>query len=177
MRRRRLQLAALIAVAGLLGVVAAAVAGGGSRDGREQLIGYQEVPAVSTTGHGSLRATVRNDSIQDRLRYSDIEAPVQQAHIHLGAEHTNGGISVFFCTNLGNGPAGTQPCPPGPAGEVSGTLTAADVVGPGAQGIAPGEFSELVRAIRAGVTYANIHSEKFPSGEVRGQIDRDEHDD
>jgi hypothetical protein len=43
----------------------------------------------------------------------------------------------------------------------------------------PGEptaFAELVRAIRAGYAYANLHTTRFPSGEIRGQInDRDEH--
>ena len=34
----------------------------------------------------------------------------------------NGGISVFLCTNLGNGPAGTQACPQ--EGTVTGTFTA-----------------------------------------------------
>jgi len=29
---------------------------------------------------------------------------------------------------------------------------------------------ELVAAIRAGVTYANIHNGLFPTGEIRGQI-------
>jgi hypothetical protein len=170
-------LAALVAVTGLLAVVAAAAAGGGGNV-REELIGYQEVPAVSTTGHGSLRATVRSDRIEYRLRYSDLESPAQQAHIHLGDDHTNGGISVFFCSNLGNGPAGTEPCPPGTDGadEVSGEFTAADVIGPSGQGITAGEFDELVRAIRAGVTYANVHSTQFPGGEIRGNIDRDRDD-
>ena len=45
------------------------------------------------------------------------------------------------------------------------------MIGPANQGIAAGEFDELVRAIRAGVTYANVHSEKFPGGEIRGQIE------
>jgi hypothetical protein len=43
-------------------------------------------------------------------------------------------------------------------------------VGPAAQGIAAGEFAELVRAIKAGATYVNVHSSLFPTGEIRGQI-------
>jgi hypothetical protein len=44
------------------------------------------------------------------------------------------------------------------------------VIGPDAQGIAPGEFAELVRAMRAGVTYANVHTTTHGGGEIRGQI-------
>jgi len=56
------------------------------------------------------------------------------------------------------------------AGLVTGTITPADVIGPTAQGIAPGEWNELVAAIRAGVAYANVHSTTQPAGEIRGQI-------
>jgi hypothetical protein len=48
------------------------------------------------------------------------------------------------------------------------------------QGIAAGDFAELVRAIRAGKAYVNVHSSVFPGGEIRGQLDRGkehEHDD
>ena len=49
------------------------------------------------------------------------------------------------------------------------------MIGPTAQGIQPGEFDKLVAAIRAGVTYANIHNAIFMGGEIRGQInDSDE---
>ena len=38
------------------------------------------------------------------------------------------------------------------------------------QGIDTGEYQELVRAIDAGKTYANIHSTKWPGGEIRAQL-------
>ena len=75
---------------------------------------------------------------------------MQQAHIHFGGPRQSGGISVFLCTNLGNGPVGTQACPAPPA-TVTGTIRPADVIGPTAQGIAAGEFAELIDAIRHGV--------------------------
>ena len=80
---------------------------------------------------------------------------------------------MFFCTNLGNGPAGTQACPPAPA-TVSGTIRPADVIGPVGQGITAGEFDELVSAIRAGKTYANVHTTERPGGEIRAQLELDD---
>ena len=135
------------------------------------LVGYEEVPAVSTVAGGELRARISNDdsSISYELSYSDLEGSVTQAHIHLGQPGVNGGVSVFLCSNVG-GPPGVQPCPTPPA-TITGTLTAADVVGPAGQGIAAGEFDELIRAIRARATYVNVHSTKWPGGEVRSQID------
>ncbi|MFN3565295.1 MAG: CHRD domain-containing protein, partial [Burkholderiaceae bacterium] len=63
---------------------------------------------------------------------------------------------------------------PVPGGSVSGVLTASSVVGPGGQLIAAGELAELIAAIRAGVTYVNVHSTAasggVPAGEIRGQI-------
>lgn len=144
------------------------------------MTGFEEVPAVSTTGGGEVTAEINRagTEIHYTLRYRNLEGTVQQSHIHFGQEGVNGGIVVFLCSNLGNGPAGTQPCPAPPA-TVTGTLTAADVSAVPAsaqavtQGIAKGEFDELVRAMRAGVTYANVHSTTWPGGEIRGQFDRE----
>lgn len=36
---------------------------------------------------------------------------------------------------------------------------------------AAGEFDEVIAIMRAGVSYANVHTAQFPGGEVRGQID------
>jgi hypothetical protein len=145
----------------------------------EFLVGYNEVPSVSTTGNGEFNARISNDGsrIDWELSYSDLQGAVQQAHIHIGNKGVNGGISVFLCTNLGNGPAGTQPCPAPPA-TISGTIVAADVspnipatAAARTQGLGTGEIDELIAAIRAGATYVNIHSTTWPGGEVRSQID------
>jgi CHRD domain len=174
----RVKLAAAVgATAALAIAVTTAVAGDGDQL-KTRLTGFEEVPVNSTVARGDFRAQLRvsQSEIQYRLRYSDLEGTVQQAHIHLGQRSVNGGIAVFLCSNLGNGPAGTPACPPAPA-TVEGTIRPQDIVGPSMQGLEPGEFDELVRAIRAGVTYANVHSSKFPNGEIRGQISSDDGDD
>jgi hypothetical protein len=171
MRTKRLQLTGTVAVLAIAGVVTTTALAGGDKELRTRLTGFQEVPAVSTDASGKFRAKLRTSSqeIEYRLSYADLTGGVRQAHIHLGQPAVNGGISVFLCSNLGNGPAGTQACPPAPA-TITGTIRPADVVGPADQGIDPMQFDELVRAIRAGVTYANVHSGTFPNGEIRGQL-------
>ena len=156
----------------LLGLTAAA--GLASAQGqlmyRADLVGYEEVPALSSPGRGTIRVAVAPDgsSLTYDIEYSGIPTTVLQSHIHFGQMSVNGGIMVFLCSNLGNGPAGTQACPQ--EGRVTGTLVAGDVVGPNAQGIAPGEFAEVLAALRAGHAYANVHSQERPGGEIRGQL-------
>ena len=145
---------------------------------RNYLSGYEEVPAVSTTANGEFKGRISRDEseIEWELSYSDLEGDVQQSHIHVAQAGVNGGISVFLCTNLGNGPAGTQPCPPSPA-TIAGTIRAADV-SPNIpatqaarnQGLGTGEMDELIAALRAGATYVNVHSTTWPGGEVRSQL-------
>lgn len=136
-----------------------------------ELDGYQENPSVSTGAGGRFEAKVdaRKGQIDYELDYDGLEGAVLQAHLHVARARVNGGVSVFLCTNLGNGPAGTQPCPASPGG-VSGTITAADVIGPATQGISAGDFAELVDAIEAGAVYVNVHSDLHPGGEIRGQV-------
>jgi hypothetical protein len=170
MRVTHIALSAVLGVM-LVGVSAATARSGGDDEARTRLIGYEEVPAISSDGMGRFQAEIDRSSIRYVLRYDGLE-DVQQAHIHFGQKSVAGGISVFLCTNLGNGPTGTPTCPE--SGQVSGMLSAASVVGPTAQGIDPGELSELIDAIDAGIAYVNVHTAKFPSGEIRGQLDGDD---
>jgi hypothetical protein len=166
---KKLAIAVSVSLLALLPFVGLQASGDGGGDNkssfRAQLIGYSEVPSVSTEASGRFTARIdrRAEEITYRLQFEDLEAPVLFAHIHLGQKDVNGGVSAFLC-----GGGGTDPCPQ--EGVVTGVIEPADVVGPGGQGIAAGEFDELVDAMRARVTYANVHSEMFPGGEIRGQI-------
>jgi hypothetical protein len=157
----------------LLGLLIAAGAAyaDGPRVLRATLSGDHEVPPVSTDASGELRLIIFPDrsTIQWELSYSGLRADATQAHIHFGQPAVNGGISVFFCSNLPNPPAGTQACP-ARAASLSGAFTVQSVIGPAAQGIAAGDLDALVEAVRSRLTYANVHSTLFPTGEIRGQI-------
>jgi hypothetical protein len=167
-----------VAAAGTVGVNAVANASDNSASLRERLSGYQETPALSTPGIGEFRASINKNAseITYRLTFTGLESDVTQSHIHFENKTNMGPIVVFLCSNLGNGPAGTQACPAA-GGTITGTIRPADVGnGAAAQGLAAGEFDELVRAIRAGATYVNVHSVNRPAGEIRAQLE-DSHDD
>ena len=136
---------------------------------KAKLTGFQETPAISTTGNGRFTAKLSADetSLTFSLTYSGLSGgDAAAAHIHLGQKGVAGGVSVFLC-------GGAKPACPGTSGTVTGTRSTADVIGPSGQGIAAGEFAELVAAMRAGVTYVNVHNAMFPGGEIRGQISGD----
>lgn len=181
MRTRKVFVSALVLLA-----CSAVALGFGIKHMRAFLTGYQEVPAVSTTGDGEFRARISDDetSIQYELTYKELQGTVLQSHIHFGQPGVNGGIVVWLCGNQSttppvNPPTGVQPCPAPPA-TITGTITAANVIcagctptNPIGQGIAAGEFDELLAAIRAGATYVNVHTNLWPGGEIRSQIDND----
>jgi hypothetical protein len=138
--------------------------------------------AIFSPGRATLELELNraDQTLSFVLKYSGLSAAVTQAHIHFGKVHMAGGVMVFFCSNLASAPAGTQPCPAN-GGTVTGTLSAANVLGPAAQGVPAGDFQAIVDALESGTTYANVHSTAFPAGEVRGEIRRGfnfgEHDD
>jgi hypothetical protein len=171
-------------IAGAIAVLAIgsyATADSGKKDvSTGPMTGYLEgAPGgpVSSSATGSFQATINDaaDEVHFVLTYSGLEGDVRQAHIHFGQRSVNGGISLWLCETAANPrPVGSPDVPDCPQfGTIEFTLGADHVVGPAGQGIAAGEFEEIVAAIRAGRAYANVHSSKFPGGEVRGQINDD----
>jgi hypothetical protein len=178
---------AVTLVLSVVGLVALTTPAPALADERIQarLRSFAEVPALSSAATGEFRGKISKDqgAIEYELSYEGLEGTVTQAHIHVAQSGVTGGISVWLCQSTTNpAPASvaaiTPTCPP--SGKVGGMLTEANVIGPVAQGIAPDEsdrFAELLRAIRGGVAYANVHSKdaggvptNFNGGEIRGQL-------
>jgi hypothetical protein len=137
------------------------------------LIGFQEVPAVSTVASGEFHATISEDeqSIDYELTYSGLQGTVTQGHIHVAQLSVNGSIVVWLCdTETTPGPAGTQTCPQ--SGTITGVITPANVVAGAttSQQLMAGNLAAVIEAIRARVAYANVHTDLSPGGEIRGQI-------
>jgi len=169
--RKRTGLILAVALAGALALTALASYGTAALGKKGELkarkmSSYLEVPSVSTTARGTIEVKINNNStIEYKLTYSGLSSNALFAHIHFAQPSVNGAVVAFLCGG------GGKPACPATAGSVSGTIGAADVTAmAAAQGIAAGEIGELIAAMKAGFTYANVHSTNFGSGELRGQI-------
>lgn len=157
-------------VAGLLLVVAVAQA----ETVQATLTGKEEVPVVATVAGGEFRGFINrgDQSIDYELTYSELQGTVTQGHIHIAQPSVNGSIVVWLCQTATNvDPTGLAPqCPQ--EGTVSGTITAANVIAGSMAGqqLTAGDLAEVIRAIRAGNAYVNIHTNLSGGGEIRGQL-------
>ena len=163
---------------------------------RIDLTGFNEVhpPALGigsifSTGSGRLTLKINKQirSIDYELTYAFPDAAatpivgaqfVNQAHFHFGQRHTAGGINVWLCQSADNpapAAAATTPMCPSPSGTVTGSITPAMVLALTAQGFPAGEagFDALIAALETGAIYANVHTDRFPPGEIRGQVGDD----
>src|SRR5215471_18955925 len=135
---------------------------------RATLLGANEVPPISTTATAEFSATILQDgSIPFTLTFDGLAANAAVSHIHFAPTKVAGGVMIFLCGG-GNQPA----CPAATSGTVEGTITAANVTGPSAQGITAGDLISALEAVRDGLSYANMHTTNFPGGEIRGNVSR-----
>ena len=161
---------------------------------KTKLTGFHEVHpptlgigAIFSTGSGELELQIdwRNREIRYKLTYEFPDAAatpivgtqfVNQAHFHFGQEHTTGSITVWLCQSADNpapaAVAAATPVCPSPSGSVEDSILEDKVLGITAQGLPGGEngFDALLKALQAGAIYANVHTDRFPPGEIRGQV-------
>lgn len=186
--------APIVTAVGLFALMVPAT--GTARDDRRlqiQLSGFQEVippnlglGAIFSTGSGrvTLKIDKQNREIDYELTYDFPDAAatpvvgaqfVNQAHLHFGQKHTTGGINVWLCQSADNpapAVASATPMCPSSSGTVTGTIQPAQVLALAGQGFPAGEdgFDALLEALQSDAIYANVHTDRFPSGEIRGQV-------
>jgi hypothetical protein len=108
-----------------------------------------------------------DSNITFSLSFSDLSSPLAVAQLHFAPTKVAGGVMIFLC-----GGGGQPACPAATSGSITGTFTAANVVGPLTQGITAGDLDSALEAVRADLAYANMHTSNFPGGEIRGQVRR-----
>jgi hypothetical protein len=146
---------------------ASARLGGGSY--KAHLTGDQEVPSnplappvvTNATGQINLKLSADGTELYYKLIVANIES-VRFAHLHQAAVGANGPVVVDLFMPM---PLIPVISPQGVLAE--GVITAASLKGP----LAGKTLADLVAAIEAGNIYANVHSIKYPGGELRGQVD------
>jgi hypothetical protein len=182
MMKARIGLRWLVAVAFLTTVVGLVAADKDQGTVRTRLTGLEETTAtINSPGSGEFTATISEDGTMIKYveTYRDLSSAITQSHIHFGRPGLSGQVVLFLCTNLTPpvGPPMPQACPLSSPATITGTLTEADVIASpvvGGQGIDPGAagFAEMVKAIRTGSAYVNVHTTNHPSGEIRGRLGR-----
>ena len=174
--KTNLKCATGLALAALAFEMGAPAAWATDRDSLEtRLRSFNEVPAVVSPAQGRFKAWADGTSgtVNYELSYSGLEGNVVMAHIHIGQRGVNGGIMVWLCGTATNpGPAGTPLCPA--SGGVTGSISSANILAVAAQGVAANDFAKFTAAVRAGVAYVNVHSTRYPAGELRGQLRADD---
>lgn len=129
MLKRCLKLTLLLTLLGLLPAAAQAQ----ERKFKATLVSYEEVPALSNTGAGTFNMLIdfSDTSFDYELTFSGVSGTgATQAHIHIGQKGVNGGIMVFFCSNLPAPLPGRRPAPrTEPSAEQSRQPTLSDPLG------------------------------------------------
>lgn len=174
----RVKLARLLTIVGIVGLVTtlAASADESALNMRARLSGFNEVPPKATMGSGTFKAKASGGKIEFTLTYSGLTTPAFMAHFHFAERGVNGGIFIWLC-----GPPGSpahKVCPPGTTAPatVTGTITKADIQAVPDQNITAMDMATALDIVEAGDAYINVHSMKFPAGEIRGQVSPGESD-
>lgn len=156
----------VLAVVALMALAATASAAppDGPKVFQAKLSGAEEVPANDSDAHGIAMFRLSRDgtAIEYKLVVNNLEDTLM-AHIHIAPAGVNGPVAVWLYPESGPPPQLIDGFFSGKLAE--GTITEEDIV------LAGVTFEDLLEALRTGGAYVNVHTEEFPGGEIRGQID------
>jgi hypothetical protein len=127
---------------------------------KAKLTGKDEVPAKETkaTGEADFKLSKDGKEITYVLKVKDLEN-AKAAHIHKGKPGEEGPVVA----GLFGGPKKEGAF----SGELAkGAITEKELVGP----LAGKTIKDLVELIKSGDAYVNVHTDKYPGGEIRGEI-------
>lgn len=155
-----LPLVSMLAVAGFAGSVFAAHEG---QEFMAELTPEQETKDVESTATGDAHIEFSEDgmSLEYTVNAEDLTNTLA-GHLHSGAVGEDGPVELLLFNNEE---------PMDYNGEVAtGTLTEADLAG-------DMSWEEFTKALVAGDVYVNLHTEQYPDGEIRGQVEMAEEGD
>ena len=129
------------------------------------LSGKDEVPPTESNSTGTAKFQVNQNKDNESqvsfwVNITGIKK-VSQAHIHNGTAGENGDIVA----TLSKGKSAKGDDRPPQIG-FAGNITKDDLQGP----LKGKEISDLVTLMSDGGAYANVHTDKYPKGAIRGQI-------
>jgi hypothetical protein len=114
-------------------------------------------PTTPPNAAGSATLTLNGTTVNYTITYDGLSGKPNVGHIHVGAVGVAGPVVVPF-TGL----------PLTASGTFTGSFTAANIMPQTTPAIST--LDDLLAQMRAGNTYANLHTDLNPGGEIRGQI-------
>lgn len=144
----------------LLAICLASTSIAAEKSFKATLSGSKVVPAVKTMakGEATFKLSKNGNELSYKVKVSDIEN-ITAAHIHMGKMGENG-PPLALIDIMGK-----------KAGKFSGTLAEGRITSKELMGSLMGKtVKDLVKEIEAGNAYVNVHTDKYPDGEIRGQI-------
>lgn len=146
---------AVLLAAGLLVIAVPAAVLAADEVFKATLTGGAEVPPVTAAGTGNGTVTIADDesTISWDVSYSGLTGDAAASHIHFGAADVAGPVMIPFAPVTNSG--------------TTGSFARADYAGK--EGL-PADWAGVLKAIRDGDAYVNVHTAANPPGELRGQL-------
>lgn len=121
---------------------------------RAHLAGYNEVPVVTSTGHGEVILELNGNVLTAHGSFGELSSPFDPnvaggAHIHMGYAGQTGGVLAALTSQL-----------------VTGNLEGSFAASANSWTLTAGQVDTLFERM----LYVNLHSEANQPGEIRGQV-------